>query len=267
MTDSLDEALRLAGEATAKGRAALGRPARQRRRRPARARPPRHHPRRPDRPDLGPRRAQRLRAERAALRRGPPAAAGRPGRLHPPFLRRPWPPTSRPCSSSSKRGARAFDYGNNIRGQAQKAGVRDAFDIPGFVPEYIRPLFCDGKGPFRWAALSGKPSDIYATDEAVLREFPEDEALARWIRKARSRSSSRGCRRASAGSATASGPASGRSSTTSSARGEISAPIVIGRDHLDTGSVASPEPRDRGDDATGPTRSPTGPSSTPSSTP
>ncbi len=83
------------------------------------------------------------------------------------------------------RGARAFDYGNNIRGQAQKAGVAEAFDIPGFVPEYIRPLFCLGKGPFRWAALSGKPQDIFTTDEAVLREFPEDEALARWIRKAR----------------------------------------------------------------------------------
>ncbi|MBN1222971.1 MAG: urocanate hydratase, partial [Candidatus Aminicenantes bacterium] len=84
-----------------------------------------------------------------------------------------------------KRGAKAFDYGNNIRGQALKAGFAHAFDIPGFVPEYIRPLFCQGKGPFRWAALSGKPEDIYVTDEAVLREFPEDEALERWIRKAR----------------------------------------------------------------------------------
>ncbi len=86
-----------------------------------------------------------------------------------------------------KRGAKSFDYGNNIRGQAERAGVARAFDIPGFVPEYIRPLFCLGKGPFRWAALSGKPQDIYATDEAVLKEFPEDEALARWIRKVRER--------------------------------------------------------------------------------
>ncbi len=84
-----------------------------------------------------------------------------------------------------KRGARSFDYGNNIRGQAQKAGVVEAFDLPGFVPEYIRPLFCLGKGPFRWVALSGKAEDIHVTDEAVLKEFPEDEALARWIRKAR----------------------------------------------------------------------------------
>ena len=83
-----------------------------------------------------------------------------------------------------KRGARAFDYGNNIRGQAQKAGVTNAFDIPGFVPEYIRPLFCLGKGPFRWAALSGNPKDIHVTDEAVLKLFPKDEALARWIGKA-----------------------------------------------------------------------------------
>src|SRR6185295_15052396 len=85
------------------------------------------------------------------------------------------------------RGAVAFDYGNNIRAQAVDAGVADAFDIPGFVPEYIRPLFCEGKGPFRWVALSGNPDDIAATDRAVLELFPEDEALARWIRLARAR--------------------------------------------------------------------------------
>jgi len=139
-----------------------------------------------------------------------------------------------------KRGARAFDYGNNIRGQAQKAGVANAFDIPGFVPEYIRPLFCLGKGPFRWAALSGKPQDIYATDEAVLREFPEDEALARWIRKARSQVKFQGLPSRICwlgyGERARFGAVINRLVKT----GKITAPIVIGRDHLDTGSVASP---------------------------
>ena len=92
--------------------------------------------------------------------------------------------TSARCSSSGRRGSHVFDYGNNIRAQAEQAGVTDAFDIPGFVPEYIRPLFCEGKGPFRWAALSGDPADIAATDRAVLELFPDDEALARWIRLA-----------------------------------------------------------------------------------
>jgi urocanate hydratase len=139
-----------------------------------------------------------------------------------------------------KRGARAFDYGNNIRGQARKAGVAHAFDIPGFVPEYIRPLFCLGKGPFRWAALSGKPQDIYATDEAVLKEFPEDEALARWIRKARAQVKFQGLPSRICwlgyGERARFGAVINRLVKT----GRISAPIVIGRDHLDTGSVASP---------------------------
>ncbi|MEN6560994.1 MAG: urocanate hydratase [Acidobacteriota bacterium] len=139
-----------------------------------------------------------------------------------------------------KRGARTFDYGNNIRGQAQKAGVADAFDIPGFVPEYIRPLFCVGKGPFRWAALSGKPQDIYATDEAVLKEFPEDEALARWIRKAREQVKFQGLPSRICwlgyGERARFGAVINRLVRT----GKISAPVVIGRDHLDTGSVASP---------------------------
>jgi len=139
-----------------------------------------------------------------------------------------------------RRGARAFDYGNNIRGQAKKAGVANAFDIPGFVPEYIRPLFCLGKGPFRWAALSGKPRDIYATDEAVLKEFPEDEALARWIRKARSQVKFQGLPSRICwlgyGERARFGAVINRLVKT----GKISAPIVIGRDHLDTGSVASP---------------------------
>jgi len=139
-----------------------------------------------------------------------------------------------------RRGARAFDYGNNIRGQAQKAGVADAFDIPGFVPEYIRPLFCLGKGPFRWAALSGKPQDIYATDEAVLREFPEDEALARWIHKARSQVKFQGLPSRICWLGYGERARFGAVINHLVKKGKTAAPIVIGRDHLDTGSVASP---------------------------
>ncbi|MCX6573701.1 MAG: urocanate hydratase [Candidatus Aminicenantes bacterium] len=139
-----------------------------------------------------------------------------------------------------KRGARAFDYGNNLRGQAQKAGVARAFDIPGFVPEYIRPLFCVGKGPFRWAALSGKPQDIYATDEAVLREFPEDEALARWIRKARAQIKFQGLPSRICWLGYGERARFGAVINNLVKKGKISAPVVIGRDHLDTGSVSSP---------------------------
>jgi len=139
-----------------------------------------------------------------------------------------------------QRGAQTFDYGNNIRGQAQKAGVLDAFDIPGFVPEYIRPLFCLGKGPFRWAALSGKPADIYATDEAVLKEFPEDEALARWIRKARNEVKFQGLPARICWLGYGERARFGAVINHLVKKGKISAPIVIGRDHLDTGSVASP---------------------------
>ena len=139
-----------------------------------------------------------------------------------------------------KRGAKAFDYGNNIRGQARKAGVEKAFDIPGFVPEYIRPLFCLGKGPFRWAALSGKPQDIYATDEAVLREFPEDEALARWISKARSQVKFQGLPARICWLGYGERARFGAVINHMVKKGKTAAPIVIGRDHLDTGSVASP---------------------------
>jgi urocanate hydratase len=139
-----------------------------------------------------------------------------------------------------KRGARAFDYGNNIRGQAQKAGVADAFDIPGFVPEYIRPLFCQGKGPFRWAALSGKAKDIHVTDAAVLREFPEDESLARWIRKARREVKFQGLPARICWLGYGERARFGEVINRLVRKGRISAPIVIGRDHLDAGSVASP---------------------------
>jgi urocanate hydratase len=139
-----------------------------------------------------------------------------------------------------KRGARAFDYGNNIRGQAEKAGAARAFDIPGFVAEYIRPLFCLGKGPFRWAALSGKPEDIYATDEAVLREFPEDKALERWIRTAQSQVKFQGLPARICWLGYGDRARFGAVINHLVKKGKISAPVVIGRDHLDTGSVASP---------------------------
>jgi len=139
-----------------------------------------------------------------------------------------------------KLGARAFDYGNNIRGQAQKAGVADAFEIPGFVPEYIRPLFCLGKGPFRWAALSGKPADIYATDEAVLKLFPGDTGLDRWIRKARMQVKFQGLPSRICWLGYGERAEFGAVINHMVKKGRISAPIVIGRDHLDTGSVASP---------------------------
>jgi len=138
------------------------------------------------------------------------------------------------------RGAKAFDYGNNLRGQAQKAGVANAFDIPGFVQEYIRPLFCYGKGPFRWAALSGKARDIYVTDEAVLKEFPEDEALERWIRKAQKQVKFQGLPARICWLGYGERDRFGAVINHLVKKGKISAPIVIGRDHLDTGSVASP---------------------------
>ncbi len=139
-----------------------------------------------------------------------------------------------------KAGSKAFDYGNNIRGQAQKAGVARAFEIPGFVAEYIRPLFCLGKGPFRWAALSGKPEDIFVTDEAVLKEFPEDQALERWIRKAQQRVNFQGLPARICWLGYGERARFGAVINDLVKKGKISAPIVIGRDHLDTGSVASP---------------------------
>ena len=139
-----------------------------------------------------------------------------------------------------RRGAVTFDYGNNIRAQAQKAGVADAFDIPGFVPEYVRPLFCEGKGPFRWVALSGDPADIAATDEAVLELFPRDEALARWIPMARARIAFQGLPARICWLGLGARAEFGLRLNALVRSGRITAPIVIGRDHLDTGSVASP---------------------------
>jgi urocanate hydratase len=138
------------------------------------------------------------------------------------------------------KGSVVFDYGNNIRGEAKKAGVEDAFTIPGFVEKYIRPMFCEGKGPFRWAALSGEPDDIYKTDEAVLEEFPEDLALARWIKLARERVKFQGLPARICWLGYGERARFGRRINRMVAAGDLAAPIVIGRDHLDSGSVASP---------------------------
>lgn len=139
-----------------------------------------------------------------------------------------------------KRGAVAFDYGNNIRGEAKENGLANAFDIPGFVPEYIRPLFCDGKGPFRWAALSGDPKDIYETDKAVMETFPENEALIRWIKMAGEKIHFQGLPARICWLGYGERAKMGKIFNDLVRTGKVSAPIVIGRDHLDCGSVASP---------------------------
>ena len=137
-------------------------------------------------------------------------------------------------------GAITFDYGNNLRGQALKAGVENAFDYPGFVAEYIRPLFCEGKGPFRWVALSGERSDILRTDDLVLELFPEDQVLRRWIGLARDRVPQQGLPARICWLGLGERATFGLAINELVARGELKAPVVIGRDHLDTGSVASP---------------------------
>ncbi len=137
-------------------------------------------------------------------------------------------------------GAITFDYGNNIRTQAKKAGVEGAFDIPGFVPAYIRPLFCEGKGPFRWAALSGEPEDIARTDKLVLELFPHNESLARWIKLAKEKIHFQGLPARICWLGYGERAEFGLALNELVRTGEIKAPIVIGRDHLDTGSVASP---------------------------
>ena len=139
-----------------------------------------------------------------------------------------------------RAGAVTFDYGNNIRTQAKKAGVENAYDIPGFVPEYIRPLFCEGKGPFRWAALSGDPEDIRVTDELALELFPENEVLERWIRLAQLRIHFQGLPARICWLGYGDRAEFGLAINDCVKSGRIKAPIVIGRDHLDTGSVASP---------------------------
>jgi urocanate hydratase len=139
-----------------------------------------------------------------------------------------------------QKGAIVFDYGNNIRGEALANGVKKAFDIPGFVPEYIRPLFCDGKGPFRWVALSGDPEDIYRTDQAVMETFAENKQLCTWINKAQKEVEFQGLPARICWLGYGERAKMGKIFNDLVANGELKAPIVIGRDHLDCGSVASP---------------------------
>ncbi|MFP4497102.1 MAG: urocanate hydratase [Vulcanimicrobiota bacterium] len=139
-----------------------------------------------------------------------------------------------------KEGSIVFDYGNNIRQQAFNNGTQNAFDFPGFVPAYIRPLFCEGKGPFRWVALSGDPKDIYRTDEVILEEFPENKALCRWIKMAQKQVAFQGLPSRICWLGYGERERIGKRFNELVRSGEVSAPIVIGRDHLDSGSVASP---------------------------
>ncbi|OGQ06673.1 MAG: urocanate hydratase [Deltaproteobacteria bacterium RBG_19FT_COMBO_46_12] len=139
-----------------------------------------------------------------------------------------------------KKGSIVFDYGNNIRAQAFQAGVKEAFNYPGFVPAFIRPLFCQGKGPFRWATLSGDPEDIYRTDDAILKEFPDDLSLARWIQLAREKVKFQGLPARICWLGYGQRARIGKVFNDMVAKKKLKAPIVIGRDHLDSGSVASP---------------------------
>ena len=139
-----------------------------------------------------------------------------------------------------KMGSFVFDYGNNIRAQAEKAGLKNAFSIPGFVPAYIRPLFCEGKGPFRWVALSGDPKDIYRTDEEVLKLFPKDKALKNWLTLAKEKVKFQGLPSRICWLGYGARAKAGLAFNELVRKGEVKAPIVIGRDHLDCGSVASP---------------------------
>jgi len=139
-----------------------------------------------------------------------------------------------------RRGAEVFDYGNNLRQRAYDQGVKEAFNFPGFVPAYIRPLFCEGKGPFRWVALSGDPEDIYATDKTIMALFPEDEHLHRWLRLARAKVPFQGLPARICWLGYGERAKAGLAFNELVAKGVVKAPLVIGRDHLDTGSVASP---------------------------
>jgi urocanate hydratase len=139
-----------------------------------------------------------------------------------------------------RAGSEVFDYGNNLRQRAYDYGVKEAFNFPGFVPAYVRPLFCEGKGPFRWVALSGEAEDIYTTDRVVMELFPEDEHLHRWLRIARERIPFQGLPARICWLGYGERAKAGLAFNDLVAKGEVQAPIVIGRDHLDSGSVASP---------------------------
>ena len=237
--DTIDDALRAGGRGAGCQAAVVDRAAGQRRRGVPRAARPRRPDRHRHRSDLGarpvvvPAGRRRARGHEEDGRQGPGvlhrAGAGVDGQAR------------RGDGGLQDKGAEVFDYGNSIRDEARKAGYDRAFDFPGFVPAYIRPQFEEGLGPFRWAALSGDPKDIEATDRAVLELFPDNDHLRRWITHGRGEGQpTRVCPRGSAGSDTASGTAPGCASTKWWPRASCPHPIVIGRDHLDSGSVASP---------------------------
>ena len=187
-----------------------------------------------------------------------PASPGRPGR--------PWPRRSRPCSASTRAGVPTVDYGNNIRQMAKEEGLADAFDFPGFVPAYIRPLFCRGVGPFRWAALSGDPQDIYKTDARVKELMPGDAHLHNWLDMAREKIKFQGLPARICWVGLGDRHRLGLAFNDMVASGQLKAPVVIGRDHLDSRPrsprpIARPRPW-----PTAPTRSRTGRCSTRSST-
>ena len=138
------------------------------------------------------------------------------------------------------RGCHVFDYGNNIRAMAEDAGYERSFEFPGFVPAYVRPLFCEGKGPFRWVALSGDPQDIFTTDEALIEAFPNDSSLHRWLRLAKERVEFQGLPSRICWLGYGDRAKAGQIFNDLVRHGKVKAPIVIGRDHLDCGSVASP---------------------------
>ena len=196
--------------------------------------------RHPDRPDLGARSAERLRAQRHVAREAHGAAQARSQGVSSSGRSIPWRATSKACCRLQKMGAVTFDYGNNIRTFAFEHGVKNAYDFPGFVPAYIRPLFCEGRGPFRWAALSGDPADIHVTDELVLEMFPENRILSRWIDLARKRIKFQGLPARICWLGYGERAEFGLAMNDMVKSGKLKAPIVMGRDHLDCGSVASP---------------------------
>ena len=232
---TLEEALRL----LERGQRNLGGAGGQLRRRAAGAGAPRHRARRPHRPDQRARPPQRLRAQRHDPGRSAGVARARSGAVRGAIDGR-MAAHVRSHAGAAEAGAVTFDYGNNIRTHAKQAGVERAFDISGFVPEYIRPLFCQGRGPFRWVALSGDPADIRRTDELVLALFPHDETLARWIPLAEQRIHFQGLPARICWLGYGERAEFGLAINRLVRNGELKAPIVIGRDHLDTGSVAIP---------------------------
>ena len=196
--------------------------------------------RRRDGPDVRARRAWRLRARRDQPRGRSRSCAETQPDVYEARAKRSMADHVRAILAFKDAGAIAFDYGNNLRAQAQEAGVANAFDYPGFVPAFIRPQFCEGRGPFRWVALSGDPADILRTDRAILELFPEDEGLRRWIGMAQARVPFQGLPARICWLGYGERARAGLEFNRLVATGEVGAPIVIGRDHLDSGSVASP---------------------------